>query len=135
MSTDSALSEIDYIIVGSGAGGAPLAIRLVEHGCRVLVLEAGPDHLVSDRPGSAKEASLVPSFHGLSTEHPDMSWDFFVQHYENPPTGRDPKETVGKGILYPRSSGIGGCTVHNAMITIAGPEADWDDLADFVGDD
>ena len=133
MSSDPAFSDFDYIIVGSGAGGAPLAVRLVEQGCRVLVLEAGPDHLAGN--GSAKEASLVPSFHGLSTEHRDMSWDFFVKHYEDPPTGADPKETAGKGILYPRSSGIGGCTVHNAMITIAGPDSDWDDLADFVGDE
>ena len=132
----------DYIIVGSGAGGAPLAARLVlnDPRVRVLVLEAGASHTATDTP--AREVSLVPGFHGLSTEHPALSWEFFVKHYTNPPTGVDPKahprggDPPGReGIFYPRSSGIGGCTVHNALITIAGPDADWEDLADFLGDD
>ena len=129
-----------YIVVGSGAGGAPLAARLAREGCRVLVIEAGPDHIATDGP--AREVSLVPSFHGLSTEHPSLSWEFFVEHYDAPP-GPDPKRyhrqegdpPARDGIFYPRSTGLGGCTVHNAMITIAGPDSDWDDLADFVADD
>ena len=56
-----------------------------------------------------------------------------------PPAGPDPKrarlEPPRNGIFYPRSAALGGCTVHNAMITIAGPDADWDDLADFLDDD
>lgn len=134
-------SGFDYIIVGSGAGGGPLAARLVANSTdvRVLVLEAGPNHVADDTP--AREVSLVPSFHGLSTEHEDLSWEFFVKHYSNPPAGIDPKAHPRpddprplNDIFYPRSSGLGGCTVHNAMITIAGPDSDWDDLADFVGD-
>lgn len=38
----SELSEhYDAVVVGTGAGGAPLALRLGEHGLRVLVLEQG----------------------------------------------------------------------------------------------
>jgi len=133
-------TDFDYIVVGSGAGGGPLAARLALAGKRVLVLEAGPNQAAD--PGPAREVSHVPGFHGLSTEHPDLSWEFFVNHYDHPPTGEDPKwnpkvpnPPPSEGVFYPRASGVGGCTVHNAMITIAGPDSDWEDLADFVGDD
>jgi choline dehydrogenase-like flavoprotein len=133
-------TDFDYIIVGSGAGGGPLAARLALGGKRVLVLEAGPNQAAE--PGPAREVSQVPGYHGLSTEHPDLSWQFFVDHYDNPPAGEDPKLNTAvpnpppaQGIFYPRASGVGGCTVHNAMITIAGPDSDWEDLADFVVDD
>ncbi|KAF4513708.1 hypothetical protein G6O67_000949 [Ophiocordyceps sinensis] len=35
--------EYDYVIVGSGAGGSPLAARLAMYGHRVLLLDAGSD--------------------------------------------------------------------------------------------
>src|SRR5262249_3691337 len=85
---------------------------------------------------AAREVSLVPSLHAVSSEHQGLSWEFFVQHYETPPTGEDPKwDKDHAGIFYPRAAALGGCTVHNAMITIAGPASDWDDLADFLGAD
>lgn len=40
--------EIDVLIVGSGAGGGPLACRLAEAGVRVLVLEKGPEYSRQD---------------------------------------------------------------------------------------
>ena len=36
-------TPFDYIVVGSGAGGGPLACRLALAGKRVLVIEAGGD--------------------------------------------------------------------------------------------
>jgi hypothetical protein len=38
---DPLKTTIDYIVVGSGAGGGPLAARLARGGMRGLVLEAG----------------------------------------------------------------------------------------------
>jgi choline dehydrogenase-like flavoprotein len=38
----------DVLIVGSGAGGAPLAVRLSEAGFRVIVLEKGPRYARAD---------------------------------------------------------------------------------------
>ena len=142
----------DYIIVGSGAGGAPLAARLAQAGKRVLVIEAG-SHSAGRAPlDPVNEVSRVPALHAVSTEHDGLAWRFFVDHYRRSASGQlpdgiqeDPKwhkpdveagETAAhEGIFYPRSAGVGGCTVHNAMITIAGPDSDWDDLADFLGDD
>ena len=60
---DSATYE--YIIVGSGAGGGPLAANLAKAGYRVLLLEAG-----------SNEESFtyqVPAFHGLSSEDVNLS--------------------------------------------------------------
>ena len=142
--------EFEYIIVGSGAGGAPLAARLAQAGKRVLVIEAGSNHTAKGPREPANEVSRVPLLHAASTEHEALAWRFFVDHYERTPDGRlpdgikeDPKwhnptateDETHNGIFYPRSAGIGGCTVHNAMITIAGLDSDWDDLADYLKDD
>ncbi|MDV7243376.1 MULTISPECIES: hypothetical protein [Rhodococcus] len=37
-------SEYEFVIVGSGAGGDPLAASFAASGHRVLVLDAGDDH-------------------------------------------------------------------------------------------
>src|SRR5262245_10737423 len=127
-------SRYDFIVVGSGAGGGPLAARLVENGFTVLVIEAGPDHGDDPPTAPAREISDVPAFHGPSTEHEALSWKFFVKHYERPQEP-DPKWNADPpGIFYPRATGVGGCTIHNAMITVAGPPSDWDDLAWTLGD-
>ena len=130
------VAKFDYIIVGSGAGGAPLAARLAEQNYSVLVLEAGADHAADAPTAGPREVSEVPSFHAVSTEKPELSWQFFVKHYASQPPGipLDPKADA-RGIFYPRAAALGGCTVHNAMITIAGPDSDWDEMADFLGDD
>lgn len=139
-------TEFDYIVVGSGAGGGPLAARLALAGKCVLVIEAGSNPADLPPTEGPREVSAVPSFNGLASEHPDLSWEFFVKHYSHPPRNpdggaSDPKERVDPddrertGIFYPRAAALGGCTIHNAMITICGPDSDWDDLADFVRDD
>jgi choline dehydrogenase len=68
--------EYDFIVVGSGAGGGPVAVRLAEAGYSVLVLEAGG----ADAPTDYK----VPAWHARSSENDKLAWEFFVHHYADP---------------------------------------------------
>jgi choline dehydrogenase len=119
----------DYIVVGSGAGGGPVAAALARAGFEVLLLEAGSDR-------GSQLLYQVPVFHGLSTEDEAMRWDYFVQHYEDPARQQaDSKySTAHRGVLYPRAGTLGGCTAHNAMITVYPHNSDWDDIAEATGD-
>jgi hypothetical protein len=39
-----------------------------------------------------------------------------------------------KGIFYPRAATLGGCTAHNAMITVYPHNSDWKHIAEITGD-
>ncbi|MEO6741345.1 MAG: GMC family oxidoreductase, partial [Chthoniobacteraceae bacterium] len=94
-------SSFDYIIVGSGAGGGPLACRLALAKKKVLLIEAGGDPKEELRkaaqedlakrgkdarfqnPDHARILGEAPLFHGASTEEPSLSWSFSVRHYDD----------------------------------------------------
>ena len=117
-----------YIVVGSGAGGGPLAANLAKAGHRVLLLEAG----------GAEESFTyqVPAFHGLASEDDAQKWSFFVRHYASETQqARDDKYLKKEGgVLYPRAGTLGGCTAHHAMITIYPHKSDWDGIAEQMND-
>jgi choline dehydrogenase-like flavoprotein len=96
---------------------------------------------------------LTVSSNGQSSEDPTMSWEFYVNHYNetqqayrdskytwrqpngdfyvgtNPPNGSEPL-----GILYPRVGTLGGCANHNAMNAAIPPDNDWNHIANLTGD-
>lgn len=106
----------------------------------------------------------VPVFHAIASENNAMKWDFYVDHYSDqerrerdpkyskdwsretgPPKDPDlgaggrPDLAVGAnkhaaGILYPRSGALGGCTAHNAMITVYPHNDDWSYIEGMTGD-
>jgi choline dehydrogenase-like flavoprotein len=123
----------DYVIVGSGAGGATLAARLVEAGARVFLIEAGGDPRAA-APRLPDDYD-VPAFHAFACENDAMSWNFRVRHYEDETQqARDPKYQPDVGVLYPRAGALGGCTAHNAMIFMLPHDSDWDSIASLTGD-
>ncbi|HEX4607137.1 MAG TPA: GMC family oxidoreductase [Urbifossiella sp.] len=145
--SDDAAPAFDFVLVGAGAGGAPLAARLAERGYSVLVCEMGPERPTT--PATAVvENTEVPLLHGEVTEDRRHALTFFVNHYGDPAAGPlDPKWHTPQagspadrasdetGVFYPRAQGVGGCTVHNAMITVSGPSEDWDRIAEATGDE
>jgi choline dehydrogenase len=120
--------EYDYVVVGSGAGGGPVAANLALAGHKVLVLEAG---------GSSETYNYrVPAFHPNSSEDPETSWRFFVRHYaDEEQQKKDWKYVPEKGgVFYPRAGTLGGCTAHNAMIFAYPHNSDWNRIAELTGD-
>ncbi|KAF2163704.1 GMC oxidoreductase [Zasmidium cellare ATCC 36951] len=140
-------TSYEYVVVGSGPGGSPLAARLALAGYKVLLIEAGGDH------GDALNQT-VPAYNLKSAEDDIIKWDYFVTHYEDqerqerdshmtyrkpdggyyaglyPPEGSEPL-----GILYPRTGALGGCAEHNALITTYPHESDWTYIQSLTGDD
>lgn len=116
--------QFDYVVVGSGGGGGPVAANLASAGFKVLLIEAGYEY---------KDLNYdVPAFHAQATQDPEMRWDFFVQHYSDPArqtSQYDSKYVDGKGVLYPRAGTLGGCTAHHALITIYPHNSDWEEIA------
>lgn len=128
-------ADCDFIVVGSGAGGGPLAANLAKAGFQVILLEAGGDPCSEDETGRLMYE--VPIFHGLSTEYPACAWNYFVQHYSDLRKQQKDSKFVAaeNGVWYPRAGTLGGCTAHNAMITVLPQASDWDGIADLTGDD
>lgn len=139
-------STYDYVVVGSGPGGAPLAARLALANYSVLLIDAGEDH------GTDPQVE-VPALHVLSSEYKPIAWDYFVNHYSDPVqakkdskftyrkpdgefyVGLDPPEgSEPLGILYPRVGALGGCSQHNALVTILPQDNDWEYIAQITGD-
>jgi choline dehydrogenase len=140
------LTGYEYIIIGSGAGGGPVAARLALAGHKTLLIEAGDDQ-------GANVNYTVPAYQAKSTEDPALSWDFYVRHYEddarqaldykltyNTPDGTEytgldpPSGSTIKGVLYPRTGTLGGCTAHNALVSVYPDQSDFNNIAKLTGD-
>ncbi|ATY58475.1 Glucose-methanol-choline oxidoreductase [Cordyceps militaris] len=140
------LTGYEYVVVGSGAGGGPLAARLAIAGHKTLLIEAGDDQ------GQNTNYS-VPAYSALASEDAALSWNFFVHHYadearqardyktsyETPDGGlytglHPPAGSKMKGTLYPRTQTLGGCTAHNALVAIYPHRSDFDHIASLTGD-
>src|SRR4051794_10031351 len=68
--------EYDYIVVGSGPGGGPVASNLARAGHSVLLIEAGDDQ-------SHNANSEIPALFPFAYVDTAMRWDFFIRNYDN----------------------------------------------------
>lgn len=66
----------EYIVVGSGPGGAPLASNLARAGHSVLLIEAGDDQTEN------VNVSQWLNFNAAGND-PATRWDFFVKHSDD----------------------------------------------------
>jgi choline dehydrogenase len=136
----------DYIVVGSGPGGGPLASNLARAGHSVLLIEAGSDQ-------SNNVNSEIVSLFGVGYTDPTLRWDFFARNFANETrnlqhnhqvwrrvdgsfyVGRDPPPgSTSLGIHYPRGGTLGGSSAINAMSTIYPSESDWRNIVSLTGD-
>ncbi|KAI0876318.1 GMC oxidoreductase [Hypoxylon argillaceum] len=132
-------TEYDYIVVGSGPGGGPLAVNLAKAGYSVFLIEAG-------------DASTAT---GFGQYPPAITWDFFVNHYPEgdprnnqyshltwkTPEGRywvgqtgAPAGSKLLGVYYPRGATLGGSSMINAMCTWLPSDSDWNYVYELTGD-
>ncbi|KAI1284088.1 GMC oxidoreductase [Xylaria sp. FL0933] len=133
-------TEYDYIVVGSGPGGGPLAVNLATAGYSVFLIEAG-------------DASTAT---GFGQYPPVLTWDFFVNHYPEgdsknnqyshltwkTPEGRywvgqtgAPAGSTLLGVYYPRGATLGGSSMINAMCTWLPSDSDWNYVYELTGDE
>lgn len=129
----------DYIVVGTGPGGGPLAANLARANYSVLLLEAGD----SSGPGNG--------------EYPQqLTWDFFVKHYSDEKknmmnnhltwktkegrywvaagSATPPAGSTFLGVYYPRGATVGGSSMINKQCTWLPSNSDWNYIQNLTGD-
>jgi choline dehydrogenase len=136
--------KFDFIIVGSGAGGGPLACGLARNGFTVLLIEAGGTPSSQDDNSDTNAFSKTPVFNAKASDDKLLNWAYYVERYEKVGDGslfekansKFQKLTGGtpEGVYYPRASGLGGCTRVNALISLYPDHQDWNNIAKKTND-
>jgi choline dehydrogenase len=107
----------DHIIVGAGSSGSVLASRLsADPGCRVLLVEAGPDW---------PDAVAIPEdiANALTVSVEDHDWGYTAE------------VVPGRRLAYARGKAVGGCSAVNGTIALRGIPADYDEWAALGNDE
>ncbi|RYY14605.1 MAG: GMC family oxidoreductase, partial [Cytophagaceae bacterium] len=94
--TPAKLDEVDCVVIGLGAGGAPLLARLAQAGLKVVALEAGPWHNPEKDFATDEKAQ-----------------DFLFWNDERLATGGNPL-AMGRNNS---GTGVGGSTLHYTAYT------------------
>ena len=112
-------STFDYIIVGAGTAGCLLANRLsADASKRILLIEAGKRddyHWIH-----------IPVGYLYCIGNPRTDWLYQTEAAQG---------LNGRTLRYPRGNVLGGCSSINGMIYMRGQSRDYDQWANFTGDD
>jgi len=96
------MDEYDYIVVGGGSAGMPVAARLSQRGCRTLLIEAGRRTLGPLRSW----ITAMPSAYGYAYRNPATTWLYYGE----------PEPALNHRRLYqPRGKLLGGSSAVNGL--------------------
>lgn len=146
--TANSVDTYDYVVVGSGPGGGPLAANLARSGFKTLLLEAGDDD----------SAAMITNAIALTNtaDTTALTWTYWVRHYDDVELTKryrhltwrlpDGKLWVGPGseapagaeivgIQYPRGATLGGSSIVNSALTVLPADSDWDYIKNLTGDE
>ena len=134
-SAQGAVTDADYIVIGAGPGGGPIACNLAKAGYKVVLMEAGTPATASS-DGDLQVKMQVPVLFALASSDPRIAWEFYVRHYADEAQQKlDSKYVPAKdGIFYPRASTIGGCAIHNVLVMMYPSNSDWENIVNVTGD-
>lgn len=111
--------DYDYIVVGGGAAGCPLAARLSERASnRVLLIEAGTDY-----PPGQEPPEILDIFAATAYADPRFVWSGLKAAF-GPRPGNAPDER--RRTRYPAGRVIGGGSSINGMAANRGLPSDYD---------
>ena len=109
------MESYDYIIVGAGSSGCPVARRLSDDPAnRVLLIEAGPQ---AERFWVNTPAGMAKLYF-----NDQLNWNYQTEPIE---------KLAGRQMYWPRGKLLGGSSAINGMIFIRGDRADYDSWRDL----
>jgi len=114
--TSRPVAVVDYVVVGNGSAGSVVARRLsADERNQVLVLEAGPKD---------KDRRIRVPVTWLRLFRSKFDWDCLTEPQP---------ELNGRRIYWPHGKTLGGSSLLNAMMSVRGFAADYDEWARHAG--
>ncbi|KAH7374219.1 GMC oxidoreductase [Cadophora sp. MPI-SDFR-AT-0126] len=117
-------ATFDFVVVGAGNAGLPLAVRLAEAGFRVALVEAGSYASIGNGNFSQVPlyASAFQSTSPSSPRNPQTDW------------GQLTEPQAGTERIYPQGKALGGSTSRGHQAYTFGTTSSYDQWAEMVND-